>query len=117
MFYLCRRGQENLRSMTKKTFSIKTDSSGREYVYQQIDEYDKNYCDEATPDDTVSEARMYARVGDPLCPVLSFKLYLEKHHPALNDFWHRTKDSYDITDTTWYCKAPMEKNSLAVMMP
>ncbi|VDI51112.1 Hypothetical predicted protein [Mytilus galloprovincialis] len=111
MFYLCRRGQENLRSMTKNTFAIKTDSSGREYVHQQIDEYDKNHRDEASPDDTVGEARMYAREGDPLCPVLSFKLYLEKLHPALNDFWQRTKDSFDITDTTWYCKAPMGKNS------
>ncbi|XP_076080239.1 uncharacterized protein LOC143051094 [Mytilus galloprovincialis] len=117
MFYLCRRGQENLRSMTKNTFAIKTDSSGREYVHQQIDEYDKNHRDEASPDDTVGEARMYAREGDPLCPVLSFKLYLEKLHPALNDFWQRKKDSFDITDTTWYCKAPMGKNSLSVMMP
>ncbi|CAG2219544.1 unnamed protein product [Mytilus edulis] len=113
----CKLFEKNLRSMTKNTFAIKTDSSGREYVHQQIDEYDKNHRDEATPDDTVGEARMYAREGDPLCPVLSFKLYLEKLHPALNDFWQRTKDSFDITDTTWYCKAPMGKNSLAVMMP
>ncbi|CAC5384014.1 unnamed protein product [Mytilus coruscus] len=60
---------------------------------------------------------MYARVGDPLCPVLSFKLYLEKLHPALDELWQRTKDSYDISDTTWYRKAPIGKNSLAVMMP
>ncbi|CAC5399621.1 KCTD1_15 [Mytilus coruscus] len=109
MFYLCRRGQENLRSMTKKNICFSTDSSGREYVYQQVDEYDKNHRDEATPDDSVVEARMYARVGDPLCPVFSFKLYLEKLHPALDELWQRTKDSYDISDTTWYCKALIGK--------
>ena len=37
MFYLCRRGQENLRSMSKSTFGINTDSSGREFVYQKED--------------------------------------------------------------------------------
>ncbi|CAC5412261.1 unnamed protein product [Mytilus coruscus] len=68
--------------MTKKHFAIKTDSGAREYVYQQIDEFDKNHRDEATPDDTVGEARMYARVIDPLRPVFLFKLYLEKLHPA-----------------------------------
>jgi hypothetical protein len=31
-YYLCRRGQENQRSMSKKTFVIKTDSSGSEYA-------------------------------------------------------------------------------------
>lgn len=41
MFYLCRRGQKNLRSMIKSTFGIKADSSGREFVYQKEDEFDK----------------------------------------------------------------------------
>lgn len=42
-FYLCRRGGENLRRMTKETFVIKTDATGREYVFQAIDEVDKNH--------------------------------------------------------------------------
>lgn len=41
MFYLCRRGQENLRSMSKSTFGINTDSSWQEFVYQKGDEFDK----------------------------------------------------------------------------
>uniref|UniRef100_A0A8W8P5J4 EGF-like domain-containing protein n=1 Tax=Magallana gigas TaxID=29159 RepID=A0A8W8P5J4_MAGGI len=43
MFYLCRRGRENLRKMTKETFGIETDAIGREYVFQAIDEADKNH--------------------------------------------------------------------------
>ena len=41
--YLCRRGRENLRTMTKDTFKLKTDDSGRKYVFQDKDELDKNH--------------------------------------------------------------------------
>jgi hypothetical protein len=34
MFYFCRRGQENLRDMKMDTFSIKTDSSRKRFVFQ-----------------------------------------------------------------------------------
>jgi hypothetical protein len=43
MFFLCRRGRENLRNMTKGTYRVDQDSSGREFVYQAIDEADKNH--------------------------------------------------------------------------
>ena len=45
MYYLCRRGQENLRSMTKTTFDITTASTGRRYAYKKVDELDKNHQD------------------------------------------------------------------------
>ncbi len=34
MYFLCRRGQENLRAMTKETFELSTDSTGKRYIYQ-----------------------------------------------------------------------------------
>jgi hypothetical protein len=43
MFFLCRRGRENLRNMTKGTYRVNQDSSGREFVYQGTDEADKNH--------------------------------------------------------------------------
>ena len=58
MFFLCRRGRENLRTMNKSTFAIRKDAKGREYVYQVTDELDKNYR-EGT-DSSVTEAHMYA---------------------------------------------------------
>lgn len=36
MIYLCRRGRENQREMTKETFSVMTDGSGRQFVQQVI---------------------------------------------------------------------------------
>lgn len=60
MFYLCRRGRENLRSMTKSTFAVSTDSKGREYIYQAIDELDKNHRE---TDTNITEAHIYAVPG------------------------------------------------------
>lgn len=42
-YYLCRRGRENQREMTKTTFAVDKDSQGVEFVYQNIDEADKNH--------------------------------------------------------------------------
>ena len=80
MYYICRRGRENQRTMTKDTFGIGEDGSGRAYVYQQVDESDKNHQNCAN-DDTVGEGRMYSIPGNPLCPVSSFRNYLSKLNP------------------------------------
>ena len=58
--------------MSKQTFGINTGSSWQEFVYQKGDEFDKNHRDSSAPGDTVGEGRMYARPGDPLCPVVSY---------------------------------------------
>lgn len=61
MFFLCRRGRENLRAMNKKTFAIAKDSQGREYIFQATDELDKNHREET--DSNVTDAHMYAVPG------------------------------------------------------
>ena len=48
IFYMGRKGRENLRNMTKETFSITTDSSGLKYIFQQKDEVDKNHSEKDT---------------------------------------------------------------------
>ena len=45
MRFFIRRGVENLREMTKSTFGTGTDASGKQFVYQMTDEYDKNHGD------------------------------------------------------------------------
>lgn len=59
--YLCRRGRENLREMTKDSFG--TDSQGREYLYQSKDELDKNHRVDSDPSARNTEARMYEVPG------------------------------------------------------
>ena len=60
MYYLCRRGQENLRAMTTETFDISTDSSGKRNIHQK-DELDKNHRDTSTG--AVTQGRMYELPG------------------------------------------------------
>ena len=61
IYYFCRRGRENLYSMTKKTFRVVCKPDGRECVIQNTDKLDKNHSPD---DDSMSnEGRMYATNG------------------------------------------------------
>ncbi|CAC5375819.1 unnamed protein product [Mytilus coruscus] len=113
MFYLCRRGRENLRGMNKTTFAITQDSKGREYVYQVVDELDKNHRE---TDDTITEAHMYAVNGHPLCPVASFRKYLSKLHPRNNDLWQKPVDQFTDSQDVWYYNQSLGKNTLSSLM-
>ena len=66
MFCSCRSGQENLRYMTKTTFDVQTDYSGRENVYQVSDELNKNNHESAGQDAIIDKARMYLRPGNSI---------------------------------------------------
>ena len=63
MYFLCRRGRENLRAMKKTTFQVAKDNHGREFVYQHVDELDKNHRENADSNQSVTEGRMYAVPG------------------------------------------------------
>ena len=56
-FFLCCCGRENTREITRETFKIGKDASGREYVYQGMGEGDKNHTATDKPDDTVGEGK------------------------------------------------------------
>jgi hypothetical protein len=64
--YFCRRANENMYSMTKDTFKIKTYPNGKKYICKRLDELTKNHRDDNElisghmPEDT--------DCGD-LCPV------------------------------------------------
>ena len=117
MFYLRRVGRENLRAMNKSTFEVSTDSTGLKFVYMKVDESDKNHKHAASTDDTIGEGRMYAIPGSPLCPVLSFELYMSKLHPENDALWQAPRESFCVTDIVWYSNTrPIGKNSLAKTM-
>ena len=57
IYFFCRRGRENLYEMKFNTFQVDLDSTGRRYVFQAIDEYDKNHgIDRNEP---ANEAKMF----------------------------------------------------------
>ena len=84
----------------------------------QIDSFCSCYIFSAdtTPDDTIGEAKMYDRQGDPTCPVQSFKKYLTKLHPDIDCLWQRPLETFDQNAAIWYCKIPLGKNTLGSMM-
>ena len=60
MYFLCKRGRENLRNMNKETFRIAKDNKNREYVYQHVDELHKNHRKNADPNQSGTDGRMYS---------------------------------------------------------
>ena len=111
MFHLIRRGRENLRHLTKQTFAVQADATGKKYVYQALDELDKNHRGKYQPDDSPGDGRMYERPKSPYCPVKTFELYLSKHNPTLSCLWQRprARESFSERDEVWYCIAPLGK--------
>ena len=61
IYYGGRRGCENLRNITKLTFEINTDSTGRRYLYQVAKELDKNHKEDDYSNN--NEARIYELTG------------------------------------------------------
>lgn len=62
IYYMCRRGRQNLRTMTKDTFWIDFDPTGRKFIYQAIKEHDKNHrTDDLSPN---NQARIYEQPGN-----------------------------------------------------
>lgn len=61
IYWFCRRGRENLYEMTTSTFEIGTEADGKQFVFQAIDEQDKNHgLDNPLP---AKQGRMYEQPG------------------------------------------------------
>jgi len=61
---VCRRGRKNLRTMTKEIFKMGVDDTGHRFVYQIIDEFDKNHRGDNNNPTSVTYGRMYENPGD-----------------------------------------------------
>ena len=72
MIFFVRRGRENLRVMTKESFSLGVDASGKRFISQVTGEVDKNHSSISSDQfETIGEGRMY-ETGKPSCPLKSF---------------------------------------------
>ena len=107
MMYLSSCGREDLRSMKKSDFHIRTDSTGDRYVTSS-DSYSKGRH---------KDARMYHLPGNPRCPVASFEKYLAKLNSESDVFWQRPITTRVVMeDWCWYDRAAVGKNTLASKM-
>jgi len=90
-------------------------ASGAEYVVQKDPEATKNHqgMNRAVNN---AQVRMYAKQGNPMCPVASFKKYMAKRNPECNAFFQRSRDYFRDEDETWYQNKPLGKNTLGQMV-
>ena len=113
MIYICRRGRENLKELKRDHFTVQTDSDGRQYVAQAVDEMTKK-----TREDNRSSrkdaGRMY-ETGTKSCPVASFQKYVSQLNPECDSFFQTPKTVAPKVGP-WYKKTPVGRNTLGNLM-
>ncbi|KAK7105841.1 hypothetical protein V1264_017169 [Littorina saxatilis] len=112
-YYFSRRGAENMHSMTKTTFRIKTDATtNREYVCKNSDELTKNH----QHDTAFVTGFMPATLTDS-CPVESFRQYISHLNPDCDRLWVYPLDTFSTDSPVWYAKKPIGVNSMSQFLP
>ena len=111
MLHFCRRGRENLRTLTVHDFALKKTVSGVDCFVKVTDELSKNHREN---DENEEQAIMLA-TGNANCPVRSFKLYVSKLNKNLPTLFQRTKRTKPV-DGPWYDNMVLGIKKLDSMM-
>ncbi|XP_061171162.1 uncharacterized protein LOC133180708 [Saccostrea echinata] len=121
--YICNRGKDFLRVMSKSDFEVATDMEGRRYVWLKYNSKFsfKELIGGLSENDSVIHGnqigeRMYERPGDPKCPVASFLQYLTHLHPMTEAFWQRPKRNFVSEDYVWYDNTPLGNSTISKIM-
>jgi hypothetical protein len=110
-----RRGREGLRSLTKTSFDIKIDATGRKYICQNFNEKEKNHPGISNREKEKTAA-IYEQPDNPSkCPVTTFEFYLTKLNPMCNALFQRPKKNYQ-EDGIWYDNVPLGHNKIGDLM-
>ena len=109
-FYFARRGAENMDKMTKQSFKLEFHQKTETwYVVKNMDELTKNHKE---IDEKVS-GFMPENKDDKLCPVRSYKKYIEHLNPANTFLWQTALDNINPKNPDiWYTKQHIGKNTL-----
>ena len=86
-----------MRNITKSTFDVGADATGRKFIYQVSDELGKNHSANDNDFDTIGEGVLYEVPNHPLCPVKSFKTSISHLNPEENSRWLRPKSGTQST--------------------
>ncbi len=110
------RGREGNRELTMTSFIIQRDEDGVEYVSLAHNPDTKNHKDPNDPHKQNLRDFMFARPGDPLCPVKRFKKYISKCPPDAKSFYLHRKRSITVASDVWYSREPMVVHYLGDML-
>lgn len=110
-----RRGRENMRKFTTKSFEVLKDDRGHEYCQIAHSETTKNHKGGLDDDDFETRPRMYS-TNKADCPVKALKLYLRKRNPASDHFFQQGRAKIAVDDEMWYTSRPVGERTLNEMM-
>ena len=115
--YFGRRGSEGQRRLRRESFRIGTDDAGLEFIEMNINEKEKNHPG-SIADGQHKQSRMYSVPEDPQnCPVLAFKLYLQKLNPKNEAFYQRPLQAKPQDENApWYANMALGEKKLQSMM-
>ena len=103
------------RELKKDHFVVATDSDGRQYVTQAVDELTK-MTREDNQSSRTDAGRMYETSTDQ-CPVRSFMKYRSKLNPECETLFQTPKSAIlSDVDSPWYKKMPVGKHTLGNFM-
>ena len=91
-YYMCRRGNENIKDMTKSTFNLCFDQeSGISYIKKIEDEMTKNHKERDTELISGFIPQVLNADGTPhkLCPVRSYENYINLLNEKLDNLWQK----------------------------
>ena len=112
--YFCRRGMENMDKLKKKDFEVRFNTESEEwFVIKTKDELTKNHKEI----EQIVSGIMPENKTDNLCPVKSFRTYIEHLNPDNDYMWQYALDRIDPTrPNIWYSKRHFGKNPLSTFM-
>ena len=74
--HLGRRGREGYRDMTTRTFTVRSDATGRRYLEHAYCEKTKNHQGDKLVTSYMPQGRIYEQPGDEHCPIKAYEFYL-----------------------------------------
>ena len=114
IYYTGRCGKEGLRSLMKSSFQIKVASDGVEYIEMTYNEKTKKNQGETTSacvDSLHNNHNIISAQRGELCPVKTFKRYLELLHKDVGSFFQYPNDN-----KTSFTAKVISKNTLGGLM-
>ena len=113
--HFCRRGRENLRSLTPDSFVIKKGANDGEYVEMSISEKKKNHQGGLGDKADESDPKMFT-TGMSNCPLKYFKKFLSVLNPNQAALFQQPKRNFFPSDKIWFENSPIGVNKLDNMM-
>ncbi|CAG2195498.1 KCTD1_15 [Mytilus edulis] len=110
-----RRGRENQRTFTDKTFAINQDDRGFKYIEMVVSETTKNHRGGLGDDNFEKSPRVYATYKQG-CPVESFEFYMDKRNPKSDCFFQVSRIKILDSKTTQFTSRPYGERMIYGMM-